>query len=329
MNLLFTSAGRRVELLRCIRKASQTLGLPARIVATDIDPLAPALHFADVACLMPRLNDDSYPAALATLLERERIDVVFPLIDPDIPVLSKQRELLERTGTRLAVVPLPAVAITADKWLTNQFFDQLNVPRARSWLPGELDCHAVRFPLVVKPRHGSASQGVSIARSAEELDFFSRYVKNPIVQEFLAGPEITNDVVCDLEGNVLSVVSRQRMRVREGEVAIGRTVFDAKAVEHCVRIARALPAVGPITVQYIMNEGTPTFTEINARFGGGCPVGAMAGAEWPMLLLARLAGRQVEIPPLGSYRKGMYFSRFDETLGLDEAALERVAKCAV
>jgi carbamoyl-phosphate synthase large subunit len=44
VNLLFVSAGRRVELLRLFRQAYRRLRLDGRIIATDIDPLAPALQ---------------------------------------------------------------------------------------------------------------------------------------------------------------------------------------------------------------------------------------------------------------------------------------------
>jgi len=37
----------------------------------------------------------------------------------------------------------------------------------------------------------------------DELSFFLNYVKNPIVQEFLPGPEITSDVVTGLDGELL------------------------------------------------------------------------------------------------------------------------------
>ena len=103
---------------------------------------------------------------------------------------------------------------------------------------------------------------------------------------YLPGPEITNDVVCDLDGKVLSVVSRQRIRVRGGEVTVGKTVFDPAIAHACVRIAEMLPAVGPITVQCMMKRTpdgeAPAFTEINARLGGGVPLGISAGADSPL-----------------------------------------------
>jgi len=57
VNLLFTSAGRRIELIRAFRRAYTTLRLSGRIVVVDIDPLAPALQEADGRYVVRRLDD--------------------------------------------------------------------------------------------------------------------------------------------------------------------------------------------------------------------------------------------------------------------------------
>jgi len=325
VNVLFTSVGRRVELLRSFRRAYEVLGVSGRIVAVDIDPLASALRVADRPYLVPRLDSPEYIPALGQILRRERVDLVFPLIDPDVPVLAEHREALESTGARLAVVPRAAAAIAADKWLTNEFFGRLGLDTPRSWLPGEHDPAAGEYPLFIKPRFGSASQQTFRIDNPGQLRFFSEYVPQAILQEYLSGPEITSDVICDLEGSVLTVVSRQRIRVRAGEVIVGKTVFDASIAENCIRVAKALPAVGPITVQCIMRDGVPAFTEINARFGGGVPLGIAAGMNSPLWLVAKAEGLAVEIPPLGSYEQNLYLSRFDESFFVSEADREQMA----
>ncbi len=325
VNILFTSVGRRVELLRSFRKAYQTLGISGRIVALDVDPLAPALRLADRPCIVPRVDRPEYISVLLKIIRDEQIAAVFPLIDPDVPVLAEHRKLLESTGARLAVVSSAAARIAADKWETNSLFKRLGLTVPRSWLPGQFEPAESDYPLFIKPRFGSASAQTFKVEDARQLAFFSDYVDRPIVQEFLPGPETTNDVVCDLDGRVLSVVSRQRIRVRAGEVIVGKTVFDPAIADACLRIAEALPAVGPITVQCIYNGTAPAFTEINARLGGGLPLGIAAGADSPQWLLAAAANLPVCIPVQGAYRSELYLSRFDDSLFTTEADCERMA----
>jgi carbamoyl-phosphate synthase large subunit len=318
VNVLFTSVGRRVELLRAFRRAYGSLGLGGRIVAVDVNPLAPGLRAADRPALVPPLRSPEYVPALVDLCQREQIHVIFPLIDPDVPLLAGHREALEGTGARLAAVSPAAAEVAADKWQTVGFFRRLGLPAPRSWLPGQVD-PAAAYPLFIKPRRGSASKHTFAVRDARELAFFSGYVPDPIIQECLPGPEITTDVACDPDGNLLGLVSRRRIEVRSGEVAKGVTVSDRAITDACVKIAAALPAVGPVTVQCLMKGTTPYFTEINARFGGGVPLGVVAGVDSPRWLLAWAAGRAIDIPPVGTYRAGLYLTRFDESLFLTEA----------
>jgi carbamoyl-phosphate synthase large subunit len=312
--ILFTSAGRRVELLHAFQQAYAQLDLPERVVAVDIDPLAPTLHIANKSYIVPRLTSDEYIPVLLDICRQERVRVAFPLIDPDVAVLAAHRQEFYSLGTQVAVVSSASAAISEDKVLTAEFFERLGLLTPRSWDPADVCLHAASFPLFVKPRRGSAGKGAFKVRDERELSFFSTYVTEPIIQEFISGAEITSDVVCDLDGEVLAITSRERIEVRSGEVAKGVTVCRPDILTACIKIAEALPAVGPITVQCILQDEVPYFTEINARFGGGIPLGIAAGAKSPLWLLARLAGLPIDLPPVGTYETGLYLSRFDDSL---------------
>lgn len=326
MNILFTSAGRRVELLRAFRQAYLKLNLKGNIVATDIDPLAPALQIASKPYIVPRINSPDYVPAIAEICRSESIQLVFPLIDPDIVVLSQQAKMIEATGARLVLVPPDAVQIAADKWQTIRFFESIGLAVPQSWLPDRIDPAQIEYPLFIKPRGGSASQHTYKICNERELIFFAEYIPDPIIQEYLPGPEFTSDVMCDLSGEVLAVVTRRRLAVRSGEVARGVTVYDPAITEACVKIAHALNAIGPINVQCLMKNDLPHFTEVNTRFGGGLPISIAAGADYPYWLLAREAGIPVEIPPLGSYERELYMTRFDDSFFLTASEYEQIAQ---
>jgi len=116
VNVLFTSAGRRVELLRAFKQAYADLGLRGNIIAVDVDPLAPALQAADRSYIVPRSSDPDYIPTLKRICEREQVHLVFPLTDWDVPVLARYRHELEVAGARVVVVSEHAAAVTADKW---------------------------------------------------------------------------------------------------------------------------------------------------------------------------------------------------------------------
>ena len=245
---------------------------------------------------------------------------MLPLIDPDIPVLARHRDNLRIVGARVAVLSPEAAAVTADKWHTMHFFRRLGLPTPRSWLPGQSKHLPGEYPIFIKPRDGSASERAFVARDEREYAFFIHYVRNAIAQEYLPGPELTTDVMCDLDGEILAAVSRQRIKVRSGEVEKGVTVCDPRVLDASAAIAKALGAIGPITVQCMMKNDTPYFTEVNARLGGGFPLGLAAGADSLRWLLAKTAGLPATIPPVGGYRTGVYMTRFDDSFFLTDPA---------
>ena len=326
MNVLFTSAGRRVELMKAFRAAYEKLGIQGNTVAVDIDPLAPALRAADKQYIVPRLSEPGYLAALLRICEKEKVSIVFPLIDPDIPVLSKHRAAFEAIGTKAAVPDPDGTAIAADKWRTYLFFDSLGISTPKSWLPHDPAVREQPLPLFMKPRQASASEHAYRIRSREHLAFFARYIPEPVVQELIDGPEITTDVVVGTNGTVLGMVSRRRIEVRSGEVMKGVTVRDDAVLDACERIAIALRARGPITVQCMLRDGVPYFTEINARFGGGLPLGIASGIDAPALVLAHARGDAPPTPAQRDYKVGLHITRFDDSFFVTEAELEKMAR---
>ncbi len=327
--MLFVSAGRRVELIRAFDAALRGLGLAGTTVAVDMDPLAPALQVSQRSYVVPSLESPEFVPEIVDICRREEIRLVFPLIDPDIPVLAANRAAIEATGARLAVVGGAAAAVAADKWSSHLFLRGLGLPTPETWPGDSVEVESLDYPVFVKPRYGSASKLSFRVDEPAVLGALLRYVPDPVVQEFLSGPELTSDVICDVDGELLAVVTRRRLAVRAGEVAKGVTVFDRAVADGCAAIAAALPASGPITVQCFMRDATPVFTEVNARLGGGAPLAIAAGADFPRWLLARAAGLPVDIPEIGRYRVGLYLSRFDDSFFLDEGAREQMARSRI
>lgn len=329
MNVLFTSVGRRVELIQLFRNACNELNLNCRLIGTDIDPLAPAIPYLDIHYIVPPYYSENFILALSDICNSYKDLYVFPLIDPDVLVLSRYKgKLVEEGGANIVVIDQSYAETTADKALTHQFLESINIPVPQIY-SNPKDVNSSHFPLFIKPRTGSAAKDTFKVRSFEELQFYYDKIHNPIIEEFLPGPEITNDVTCDFKGSVLGVVSRERIEVRWGEVAKGKTIHNSGIIEHCIEIAKSIEATGPLTMQCIMKNGTPHFTEVNARFGGGAPLGIAAGMNSPKWLLAKAAGIPIEIPPVGSYIDNLYLTRHDTSRFLSQQDYDEYASNTV
>src|SRR6059036_3903604 len=113
--VLFTCAGQRVDIVTAFKRAG------ARTLATDVNPLAPALYYADEHAFTPRVEDPGYVSALAQLVGDYDVKLIVPLTDLDHGVLTRAREQLGA----LVLLPAPEVVdALADKWLAHLLFEE-------------------------------------------------------------------------------------------------------------------------------------------------------------------------------------------------------------
>lgn len=318
MNILLSSAGRRVELLRIFQTTLRTLGMVGNVIAVDTEALAPTLHLADRSYIVPRINDPNYINTLLQICQQEQVDLLFPTIDTELPLYSVALEQFKEIGTDIVISSPLAVHISQDKWETYQFFKRHGITTPNSWLPEQLAHIPRHFPLFIKPRFGSSSENTFKIESEEQLQFFSRYVPQAIIQEFISGYEVTNDIICDLRGQLLEVVSRRRITTRCGEVARGVTLYSPFARACAERLNKLLQFRGVVTLQYMMQGDVPYFTEINARLGGGAPLSVVAGANFAEWFIMQKGNLPFTLPDGWRYREGVYFSRYDESYTMNE-----------
>ena len=309
MNILLSSAGRRVALTESFRQALKGRG---RVLATDADPTAPALYAADKGILVPRADDVGYVPALLDICRTEGVGAVIPLIDTELPGLARAHDEFRRVGTQVLLAGPDSVETCFDKLQTASLFERLEIPAPGTVAGGRWSVAGGRWPVVVKPRRGSAGKGVNIARTAAEVDYWLAATPDALIQELLVGPEVTTDVLCDLEGRPLLAVQRERLKTRGGEVERGVTVCHPKITEYALRAAEALRPAGAINIQCFLTKRGPLFTEINPRFGGGYPLAHAAGAAFPERIVAMLVqGPQPSLPAL---RVGVVMMRFDQAV---------------
>ncbi|GHG05385.1 carbamoyl phosphate synthase [Deinococcus piscis] len=314
MNVLVSSAGRRTSLVNLFRTAVQPLG--GRVIAADMDPLAPALYLADQAVRVPRVTAPEYIPELLKLVERHAVNLLVPTIDTELPVLAEAQEQFRALGCRVHISSAQFVQITGDKWLTAQEFAEQGIRVPRSWLPEQVSgplSTAQDLPdkLFLKPRDGSASMHTYSVQRSNLLDMLQQ-VPNAIVQEEIVGKEITIDAFIGQDGTPVHFVPRARIRTLGGESIQGVTLPGEErltAFLNTVLVAAAkLGGRGAITLQAFDTGSEYILLEINPRFGGGYPLGHAAGGAYPEWLLQELAGERI-LPRLGQYEVGLYMTR--------------------
>ncbi len=98
MNILITAASRRVPLVQAFRQALSSLGVPGRVVVTDVNPLSPAVQVADRAYRVPLAHDSEYLPELLKICEAESIRLAVPTIDDEVELFGAARQTFADLG---------------------------------------------------------------------------------------------------------------------------------------------------------------------------------------------------------------------------------------
>jgi len=319
MNVLITAASRRVPLVQAFRHALTALGVPGRVIVTDVNPLSPAVHVADQAYRVPFAHDPDYLPELLKICETEGVRLAIPTIDDELELFGGARDAFASVGVLAACSSASTAATCNDKYATWRALADHGIPAARTYLPEQLHAQP-RYPLFIKPRVGRGAIGAHVIRNKKELDFFTDYVDQPVIQEYLDSPEYTIDVLCDMSGRPLQIVPRERVVIRAGVIDRGRTVKWPALIELAEQTCRALRCAGPINIQCRLRDGWPAVFEINPRFSGGVPLTIAAGADFPKLLIKIAMGVDVQ-PSIGDFREGTWMTSYETSFFLDESSL--------
>jgi carbamoyl-phosphate synthase large subunit len=316
-----------VPLVKAFQRALAQRG-GGRVIVTDVNPLSPAVHAADAAFRVPLASDPGYIQEILAIASAEHAALVVPTIDDELPLFSAAVPVFDAAGVRVAVSPLATTRLCNDKYATCRALSEQGIAAAASFLPGMLENPS--FPLFVKPRSGRGGVGAFAIRNQRELDFFLTYVDEPLIQEYLSGPEFTIDMLCDFRGRPLAIVPRERVVIRAGVIDRGRTVNDPSLIGLAQACAAALQFAGAVNIQCRVVDGRPVVFEINPRFSGGIPLTIEAGADFPAMLLRLAAGQRVA-PAIGRFRDNLWMTSYETSLFLDPArvALEPFVQNAV
>lgn len=333
MNILFTCAGRRNYLINYFKEALKGEG---KVYATDMQLTAPALVDADVAVQVPAIYSPEYIPSLLKIVTENNIKAVISLNDLELPILSEAKNQIEALGTKVIVADEHAIKIAFDKWETVKFLEENNLKSPKTFIDlaeakKAIERGELKFPLVIKPRWGSASIGIDFPEDMEELELAYRLqsirLKRTIlaeaskddidhailIQEKIPGKEYGMDVLNDFEGNYLGTFVRQKLQMRSGETDKAVSVIDERFEEIGRTIGENLAHIGNLDCDVFEHDGELYVLELNPRFGGGYPFSHEAGMNTAAAYIAWLQGKN-GIDEFNHYKENIMFSKCDRLL---------------
>jgi phosphoribosylamine--glycine ligase len=274
--------------------------------ALAVDPAVTALICAPGNPGMAPLGelvavDPLDPAAVATLAAERSVDLV--VVGPEAPLVAGVSDAVRAKGIPCFGPSKAAATLEGSKAFAKDVMRAAGVPTSRSFVcttPAELAAalDELGAPYVVKDDGLAAGKGVVVTDDREAALAHGAACERVVVEEYLAGPEVSLFVVTD---GVAAVPLQPWAPPDLVEEVMASVVQPTLAeMRH-----RGTPFAGVLYVGLALTAGGPKVIEFNCRFGDPETQVVLARLETPLagVLHAAAVGRLAEDPPL-AWRSG-------------------------
>jgi carbamoyl-phosphate synthase large subunit len=237
-------------------------GFPLTLIGTNITALSAGNHWVDGFHIVPYGDDPAYLPRIIDIIRAENADLIIPSTDSEAYELSR---VAGRLGCNLATSPAPATETYLDKWLSHVAHKEHGIPFADTVLPSAYRGDYARA--IAKPRKGRGSKG--ILRDVQDVSGLND--TEYVVQEQIAGKEITTAVYCSYISGVLKGTITMERSLENGATTYTKvTRLHDKMMEGMARqMIDVFGLRGSFNIQSIVKpDGEIVPFEVNCRISG-------------------------------------------------------------
>jgi carbamoyl-phosphate synthase large subunit len=313
-NILITSAGRRVSLVKAFMKELKLLVPEAKVIVSDLDPkLSAAAQVADKAFKICKIEEDCYIDSLYNFCIENDIKLIIPTIDTELHKLSKHVKRFLKVNIQIVISSKKLIERTSNKIYSNRLLEELGICAIKEYSKDNY-----KLPLFIKPVSGSNSINNHIIKNKIQLSqyhlenddlYFFEYVDHDIYDEY------TCDLYYSKLGELKCVIPRKRIQIRGGEISKGVTRKNEVKVLIKEKLSHLKGAKGCITFQLFMHKDSKEIKgiEINPRFGGGFPLSYLAGGNYPKWIIQEyLLNQRLEY--FDNWTEDLLMLRYDDEI---------------
>ncbi len=354
LNVLVTGiggGGHGEQILKALRMADT----PFNVIGTDANAICANEDQVSTFYTVPKAGDPKYLETLMAICETHDIGTVFHGSEPELKVLSQNRDLFHQAGIYLPLNPPGVIDMCMDKNKLSQWLDLNGFNSPRSVDIKELNdiSNIDFFPCVLKPATGSGgSAHVYICQTIAELSAIASMLLgigiDIIAQEYVGDleSEFTVGVLHDEHGRYLNSIAVNRYitsslgsRVRmvnnfesnglgshlgiSSGISQGEIGRFPNVTNQCKEIAAKLGGTSAINIQCRLVNGKVYVFEINPRFSGTTSLRAICGYNEPEILI-RSHFLNEEIHPDFGYKSGVILRSLNESFSEFKDAKQQV-----
>lgn len=284
IGILFLGGAKRVSMGQKFIDAARELGYNAELFSYELSAYVPIASIAKII-IGRKWSAPDIVDHIHDICQKENIQLIVPFVDGAVETAACVRD---KYGEQFVPVgDTSSASVMFDKIAADALFRKYNLP-----VPGNN-----RFPLIAKPRFGSASKGIFTIDSMERLKSYGDLSTDYLVQEYIENrDEITVDCYVTQNNTIICTVPRIRIEVQGGEASVTETITDKEAEALAREVIKQTGLKGAVTVQILRDKDTGRLMlmEINPRLGGGAVCSCHAGAMLPKYILMETIGQTPE-----------------------------------
>lgn len=225
----------------------------------DIHADHPGKFVLDQHCVAPRASEENYIPWLCDYISKNRIDIFIPSSEAEISALASAG-MEEIAGAAIIRNSDFTIRNSLDKLRCLSYLNSCGISVPAHGLVGGTP--PLVYPVIAKPRSGQGSKGVTLIKSADELE---RCNSDWVWQEYLTpeDQEYTCPVYASKKTDMRILIIKRKLV--GGLTGSGVIVRNPEIEEYVRSIAEAMQLDGAINIQLRLTENGPLLFEINPR----------------------------------------------------------------
>jgi carbamoyl-phosphate synthase large subunit len=318
-----------------IIRALKESDMEIRSIGLAYDTMEPGIYmdtWVDKTYLLPYPSGsrESYLNRIAYIHHMEKIDVIIPALDVELPLYMDLKRDLEAMGIKV-MLPSREMFKLRDKSRLRELADKIGVKCPEYKICTSFDdmfnaINQLGLPCMVKGPFYEAFK----ANTISEAESYFRKIANKwgypiIIQEFVNGEEF--DVVgCgDGKGNDIGLLAIKKMTTTSlGKVWNAVSIKNEKLLGKTANLVKELKWNGGFEFEVLMDPATQDIylLEINPRFPAWIYMSAACGINLPERLVKCLMGMEYETH--SNYNSGKLMIRYTAELVKDITDFESI-----
>ncbi len=297
MNILLTNPGRRTYIISFLLDLQESIG-NLTIHLADCNEYSASKFVSPLTQnhLVPPVLDDGniYIQSILDLCVKYNVDIVFPLSDLDLYLLSTHKSDFLQVGCNVIVSDSKFIKNCFNKLLFNKFCLDNNILTPR--IITNINDWSGDLPIVKKHILGSGSSGLMMIDSPSQFSLYDPSLD--CLQECIYGQEYGIDILNDLHGNFVSACVKKKILLRSGETDIAQVVDSPNLTSFASHLATITQHIGNLDCDVIVDKNMQIYSiDFNPRIGGGYPATHLSGFNYLNAIISMVMTKSFVLPP--------------------------------